>query len=360
MKIGIFTQPLTTNYGGILQNYALQTILKSWGHDVVTFDIYRFNWFDWLNINARTLIHRLVGHSYRHFTKTPASIKNTQMPLRSFVQKHISLSQPRTPWFEKKRITKYNPDAIIVGSDQVWRPAYNPHIEDMFLCQTKGMNIERIAFAASFGTDTWEYSERQTIECSILAKEFNAISVREDSAVKLCAEHLGVTATQVLDPTLLLPTGKYIELCNDIPTRKPFVYAYILDNNTEKINSIKMFAEDKGLDYVIKSAGSEICKGDSIELWLSYFRDATYVITDSFHGTVFSIIFNKDFYVFSNENRGNSRFDSLLGKLHLTERMIQKDIPNSDDRIDWTQINSLKEAEAKRSTNWLKQALING
>lgn len=358
MRIGIFTQPLTTNYGGILQNYALQTILKSWGHDVVTFDICRFNWFDWLNINARTLAHRLLGHSYRHFTKTPATIKNAQMPLRRFVLKHISLSHPCTHWFKKKIITKYNPDTIIVGSDQVWRPAYNTHMEDMFLYQTKGMNIKRIAFAASFGTDTWEYSERQTVECSILAKEFNAISVREDSAVKLCAEHLGVTATQVLDPTLLLPVEKYIELCNDIPTHKPFIYAYILDDNAEKINSIKMFAEDKGLDYVIKSAGSEICKEDSIELWLSYFRDAAYVITDSFHGTVFSIIFNKDFYVFGNEHRGNSRFDSLLDKLHLRERMILKNIPDSCNKIDWSLVNSFKEIEAKRSINWLKQTLI--
>lgn len=96
---------------------------------------------------------------------------------------------------------------------------------------------------------------------------------------------------------------------------------------------------------------------DTIELWLSYFRDAAFVVTDSFHGTAFSIIFNKDFYVFGNEKRGNSRFDSLLETFDLKDRMVSNVLPEEIENIDWAKVNEKRETAITNSKLWLKQNL---
>ena len=95
-------------------------------------------------------------------------------------------------------------DAFVVGSDQVWRPRYNAYIPNLFLDFTEGMSVKRIAYAASFGTDQWEFSAEQTTISSFLAKKFDIVSVREASGIQLCKQNLGVDAIQVLDPSLLL------------------------------------------------------------------------------------------------------------------------------------------------------------
>ena len=113
-----------------------------------------------------------------------------------------------------------------------------------------------------------------------------------------------------------------------------------------------------GLPYYIKSADAEVSMEDTIELWLSYFRDAAFVITDSFHGTAFSINFNKDFYVFKNAQRGSSRFDSLLGQLGLQDRIIkEKIVADTEIRIDWDKVNQLKTMAVTVSIEWLTKKL---
>ena len=356
MKIGIITQPLSSNYGGILQNYALQQVLKRMGHEVWTIDYNAFGWLNWLDRAWRVVAHKLLGHKAK-FPLTPSQRRRKEMPLRRFALKNINLTTPRTRRFERKVVQRYGFDAIVVGSDQVWRPQYNYKVEDCFLQFAKDIPIKRIAYAASFGTDEWEFSPQQTQRCSALAKQFDGISVREKSGIRLCKEHLGVEAVQTIDPTLLLHAEDYMSLCKDIPRRKPFVFAYILDQSEEKLQQIKQFAAHQGLDYFIKSADSSVAADDSIELWFSYFRDAAYVITDSFHGTAFSINYRKPFYVFGNASRGNSRFDSLLSSLHLQERIISGEIPQEDASIDWKEVNALREVEVKRALEWLEGVL---
>lgn len=358
MKIGIITQPLASNYGGILQNYALQQVLKRMGHEVWTIDYNTFNWVNWLDNAWRVVAHKLLGHQAK-FAPTPYQRLQQEKPLRNFALKHINLTTPRTHRYERSIVRKYGFDAIVVGSDQVWRPQYNYKIEDSFLQFVKGMPLKRVAYAASFGTDEWEFSPRQTLRCRALAKQFDAISVRETSGIRLCKEYLGVDANQVIDPTLLLQAEDYIQLCKDIPQRKPFVFAYILDQSKEKLHQIKQFAAQRGFDYFIKSADASISEDDSIELWLSYFRDAAYVITDSFHGTAFAVNFNKDFYVFGNASRGNSRFESLLSAFQLQERMIGGEIPQEGTSIDWGEVNALRESEVERALKWLKKNQTN-
>lgn len=357
MKIGIVTQPLHANYGGVLQNYALQQVLKRMGHEVWTLDYWKYDWLNWADMAWRVLAHKMLGHKVK-FGRTPAEQRQLEMPLRRFVDQCMSLTAPRTKKFSKQIVSKYALDAIVVGSDQVWRPMYNYDVRDCFLKFVQGLSVKRVAYAASFGTDAWEFTDEQTRECAALAKQFDGISVREKSGVGLCKDHLGVSAVHVLDPTLLLQAEDYAVLCKDIPQRKPFVFAYILDKSEDKINSIQRFAEQRGLPYYIKSADAEVSMDDTIELWLSYFRDAAFVITDSFHGTAFSINFNKDFYVFGNVQRGNSRFDSLLNQLGLQDRVIKEQIlKETESHIDWNNVNKLKALAVTDSIKWFTQKL---
>ena len=349
MRIGIVTQPLHTNYGGILQNYALQQVLKRMGHEVWTIDYNRLNWFDWVDCAWRVVVHKMLGHD-KKFPITPPEKERQEMPLRRFVENYISLTEPRTRVFKRGIIKKYAFDAIVVGSDQVWRPRYNYDVVDCFLRFAKKLPLRRIAYAASFGTDKWELTAKQTTKCAALAKQFDGISVREKSAVKLCKCYLGVEAEYVFDPTLLLDSADYMELCKEISRRDPFVFAYILDKSEDKLRQIKDFAKRNRLGYLIKSAESSSVE-DTVELWLSYFRDAAFVITDSFHGTVFSIIFNKDFYVFGNTDRGNSRFESLLSSVHIQSRILSGAIPRADSKIDWDEVNALREEIVHFSLN---------
>ena len=356
MKIGILTQPLHANYGGILQNYALQQVLKQMGHEVWTIDYGKYTWLDWLDNVWRVLAHKLLGHKV-HFAMTPPDKDRIEAPLRRFAEQNIQLAKPRSKRFCKKTVRKYGFEALIVGSDQVWRPMYNYNIEDCFLSFVSKMDIKRVAYAASFGTDKWEFSQQQTEKCAVLAKKFDGISVREKSGITLCDKYLGVNATHVLDPTLLLHAEDYVKLCSHIPKREPFIFAYVLDESEDKINSIVNYAERRGLPYYIKSADNSVSDDDTIELWLSYFRDAAFIVTDSFHGTAFSIIFNKDFYVFGNKKRGNSRFDSLLEIFDLKDRMVNNILPDKIDNINWEEVNKKRESAITNSKLWLKQNL---
>lgn len=354
MRVGIVTQPLATNYGGILQNFALQTVLKRMGNEVWTLDIYKYTWSDYLLYLGISLVKKILGKKCK-FPKTPIRRAHEETPLRKFVHKNISLTTPRTKFFDKTIVEKYDLEAVVVGSDQVWRPLYNGKIEDSFLDFIDGKDIIRIAYAASFGSSNWEYTLEQEQKCSELLKKFNVVTVREDSGVTLCNQYFKVDAKHVLDPTLLLDSHDYSLLCDYIDIKAPFVFAYLLDATDAIKNEIKSFAESKGLPYLIVSAGNHIKSTDSVESWLANFRDASYVITDSFHGTVFSIIFKKDFYVLGNEDRGNDRFNSLLNCLDLKDRMINGKI-NSKSMIDWTMV--YKNLDIHRKMSLLQLQLL--
>lgn len=342
MKIGIVTQPLSRNYGGILQNYALQQTLIKLGHTPYTYDLkWPYSWKICIVNNLKSIVKCVIGRPYK-FHETPYKRNKREKILRDFVKKHINLISPRDYRPNPNKIKEYGLERLIVGSDQVWRPIYNPHIEDMYLSFSDDTDIKKIAYAASFGTDEWEYTEEKTNRCRVLAQKLDAISVREESGLALCKKYLGVEASYLIDPTLLLSANDYHTLIQHIerPT-SPYLFAYILDQSKEKIEYIKNYAKANNLDLIIKGSDSQLSVDDSIEKWIANFRDANYIITDSFHGTVFSIIFNKPFVAVGNETRGMSRFNSLLSRFGLEEYLIdiskEHKIPTSN--IDWTKIN---------------------
>ena len=342
MKIGIVTQPLSRNYGGILQNYALQQTLIKLGHTPYTFDLGKYTWKNWGVTTIKSIIKKLIGRPY-YFPETPYKRNKSEEILRSFVKRRINLISPRDYRPSSSKIIEYDIDALVVGSDQVWRPRYNRCIEDMYLGFTDNASITKIAYSASFGTEEWEYTPDMTQTCKALAQKFHAISVREDSGVDLCKKYLDVNAVHLIDPTMLLTADEYKELVSHIPQmNSQNLFAYILDQSEEKIKYVQQAAERLGLKIVIKGSDSELSVEDSIEKWIANFRDAKYIITDSFHGSVFSIIFNKPFYAIGNKARGKSRFNSLLSMYELENRLI--DVEDGDTKfnqdIDWSIVNT--------------------
>lgn len=355
MKIGIVTQPLYNNYGGLLQNYALQQVLMRMGHEVKTIDfVCRQSFIRYfLSICKQLLVSvlkrkkHLVGE-YVEFPMVRAENIN------SFVQRFIHTT--RTVYkYTRKFVQEEKFDAVITGSDQVWRPMYNMYLEDMFLKFVPD-KVCKIAYAASFGVDNWEYSASQTERCARYAKRLRKISVREKSGVDLCNNQLHVDATWVLDPTMLAERDVYKSLLlEDVGTN--FLFAYILDATPEKLAFIKKIAQKKNLEVRVYSAdqNAEL----SVEEWVSMIAYAELVVTDSFHGTVFSILFHREFLSIVNQERGVARLSSLLAPLGLLYRMSnithQHAVPT--DTIDWASVDEKLEEERKRSIDFLRTAL---
>lgn len=382
MKIGILTQPLQNNYGGLLQNYALQQILKGMGHEVETLDYESTSsdsFKERLWRKKEILLSILLKDREKpHYLLTDKEKEIISRNTYRFVERYIRVC-PSTAKSEEdfRMIDKtFKYQTYVVGSDQVWRPKYNSFQKAMFLDFIERMDVKRIAYAASFGASTWEFTPQMTKECARLAKQFDLITVREKSGVDLCREHLGVQASHVLDPTMLLNREDYEKVVMEEkePKSEGTLFHYILDPNEEKRGLIeRLAAEQDLLPFTIMPKCQaenrtkwdvkhriEDCVYPSVTSWLRGFMDAEMVVVDSFHGAVFSIIFNKPFWVIGNSKRGNARFESLLTVFGLEDRMIWPYV-NMDSRkvIDWKSVNAIRQKEKERCLNLLGNTLMN-
>ena len=356
MKIGIVTQPLHNNYGGLLQNYALQQVLKRLGHEPKTIDyVGRVSFTRYLLSTCKQLLVSILK-CRRPQIMPYVAIPTSRNPIMAdFVNNHIDRTRI-VHSYAKEIINEEHFDAVITGSDQVWRPIYNRYIEDMYLKFVPN-SIKKIAYAASFGVDTWEYDAEQTKTCSKYAKRINAISVRESTGVALCKDYLGVDATCVLDPTILAGADAYKPLLKEKTEEQDCLFAYILDITPEKQAYVESMAKSKGLEAIIKSADKNATL--SVEDWLSMIANSSMVVTDSFHGTVFSILFHKEFYSIVNVARGGTRFASLLSPLGLEHRMgdVSQFTLTEPSPIDWQQVDKILDKQRQDSMNFLTNAL---
>lgn len=373
MNIGVISLPLHNNFGGILQAYALQKVLRDLGHNAVLIDKSRYvslgSWYIKYPIYIKNALLKYIMRQKAEvrpdveINKIPKTIAQHTEP---FIDKYIKRIYTK----DFSNIKKNKFDAFIIGSDQVWRPRYfGTRIENAYLDFAKEWDVKRIAYAASFGAEEWEYTNEQTSTCSELLKIFNAVSVRESSAVEFCKERLDVKAEHVLDPTMLLTKEIYINLFNVAGTAQSEgnLFCYVLDRNKETNIIIDSIAKNKGLKpfyvnsrYEEPDAPLEERVQQPVEKWLRAFHDAKYVITDSFHACVFSIIFNKPFIVYGNKERGMARFESLLKLFELEERLICS--PEEVNKvlqtpIDWERVNSIHKLMKEKSLSFLSKYL---
>lgn len=366
MKIGILTQPLQTNYGGLLQAWALQQTIAEMGHEV-------------------TIVNRVYGKSKLRplWRRALSRIKNEILIRIGKRQRFIPvshdlilLSEQNVAKFRDSRYLGVSPnlisneslldyisrmkfDAFVVGSDQVWRPKYSPRLMTYFLDFAKyNDKVKKIAYAASFGVDQWEFTKEQTEQAARLAPLFDVITVRESSAIRLVKQYFNCDASLVLDPTLLLPKEKYLSLVENptcpVHDSDGQLFCYILDNTPEIENTRRMCSSATGYksyfcNYstphwkLIEGQNIEECIVPPVEQWIKSFADAEMIITDSFHGCAFSIIFNKPFWVVTNIDRGGARFASLLTLFNLQDRIVSdSSLIDWNAPIDWSRVNQIR------------------
>lgn len=376
MKIGILTQPLHYNYGGIMQCWALQQVLLRLGHRP------EMIYLEPCETPSRELVVR------RSLSFVKALIKKYLLGLD-----RIYLQSPLFPRYNPaifafadnrfvNRIRKTKAygcdadidqvvqrrgyDAFIVGSDQVWREEYSPNILTYFLdFLPENDERPRVAYAASFGKDKDYISSDKMPDCRRLLARFDAVSVRENKGIDIVRHDLGrQQVTKTLDPTLLLTASDYEKLILPADRRDvPYIASYILDTSDEKNGLLAKISATKNLS--VSNINIEVNPEGmpTVSQWLANFADADFVVTDSFHGCVFSIIFGKPFIAIANAERGLDRFVSLLSEFDLTDRLIYSagDFDTHQEQLlaslDYADVRLRLDAMRERSLAWLKKAL---
>lgn len=370
MRIAIITLQLHTNCGGVLQAYALERVLEDMGHTV---EIVRTDEVVPVPKGLRAIwkysvrsLRRMLGHKdieVRREERINAEFPEVGKNYIEFFGKYLSIRDIHS--FGDIRPCEY--DALVVGSDQVWRPLYNPYLFDSYLDFARGWNVRRVAYAVSFGTSDWEYSSPETKKAAELACLFDALSFREESGCRLCREHLGLEPVVTLDPTLLLTAEDWTgllqetddgwgadsgagkpggsmpaadkcegsDMCDaaDVSARGCRIFEYILDHKEKSVLEslessmcLEYGAENRAAEASIsrfpesdpRGSGPVANRVQSSPLtWLRRLYEADFVITDSFHACVFSIMFHKKFAVLKNAGRGSSRIPDLLALVGL-------------------------------------------
>ena len=372
MKIAILTLPLNLNYGGIMQNYALQSVLSNMGHEVYTIN---------LTIPDAHLpfYKKPIAYSWRFIRKIwnrksivlweqkiNSDRKIIGSNIKKFIQENITLTKEYPVDKKNNEFDKEQFDIVIVGSDQVWRIPYTYNrIKIFFLDFIYDKRIKKIAYSVSFGTDEIEFSNELIRECGQLLKDFDLVTTREEYGVKMINNFYKWKCKDgpynTLDPTLLLSKHNYLQLIPQyLRKNKKGIFYYILDMTNEKQDIVNKIESEMGIGiFTMKNMNSKSFDNIAnrilppIEEWLAAFENAEFVFTDSFHGCVFSIIFNKPFIVFANKNRGLSRFTSILSKFNLQDRIIY-DIESFNTKllktkIEWDEVNNILEIEKQKS-----------
>lgn len=361
-KIALLNMRYDNNYGGNLQRYAMVTVLQRMGYSVEYLYI-RDNWDDWFNRSVSKICKQSVKQFARHILhpKTEPwlawhreSIKYREecKATEPFLEKYIPHTKVIYSHRELEQVFKKGDyDAILAGSDQIWRKKYVERYGlgtwylDFVPANYGG---SRVVYGASFGVDGLEYSIEDQAVIRPLYEKLTAVSVRETSGLQLLAKY-GCNHPQaelVLDPTLLLTKEDYESVINEADTKpaEGDMFCYVLDKTPEIEERIRIIAEENKLTpYVASIGGRDLL---SIEQWLRFIKDAKFVFTDSYHGLLFSIIFGKLFHLEYNNSRGNARFDSIIG-------MLEIDLENPN----YEKINEKLDIYKTKSIDFLRESL---
>ena len=375
MKLAIITLPLHVNYGGLLQAYALKSVLEGRENEVTVLDLRgKMPLPLWSKAPAIYLTRAVLNLVKKG--KGPEVFRELRAR-REFPVISANTGRFVADYINPRVIKDYDEieeefDAFVVGSDQVWRPKYFGKIENAFLDFTSDWDVLRISYAASFGTDELEYEYARLEECSRLLHRFDAVSVREDSAVRFCDEWFSYPgAVQVLDPVMLLPARTYL----DMAAKEPFypaegkVVTYMLDKHNNTRNLAEFVRKVTGhsiYDVSVNPGNPAIPARDRVvpplERWIAAIANSSFVITDSFHVCVLSILFHKPFLVIANSVRGLPRISSLLRLFGLDSRLVQGIDPEDDVQgclleVEWEAIDKVLEEQRKLSFDFLKRSL---
>lgn len=357
-KVGILTFHRAINYGAVLQTYALYKTVQKMDSKVEVID-YRCD-----------LIENYYYHVFSKHNSVKQNIKNLLFCVKQkkrnkafekFREEYLPLSDKA--YYMNSDKTKLQDDysCFFVGSDQVWNyPCING--DKTFLLDFVTDKNKKNSYAASLGKMNDEQIKLMEFEKYI--EDFNNISIREQDGINLIQKLTGKEARMDLDPTLLLTADDWKKVASDVDI-KDYLLVYSVNLPQHVYNEAKRIAKEKNLKLVVitlenkyKAADGEIDKSQcSPNEFLGYFFNADYIITNSFHGTVFSIIANKPFNTIKNGKNGldNSRLETLLQRLQLDSKLV--DTVSDIQNIDYNIINRLLEDYKKESLKYIEETI---
>lgn len=361
MKVAIITMHAARNYGAVLQTYALQKFLQDKGAQVEIIDYRRKN-------------QELVGYLFNVNTKFKNSkFMSVLFILKSFIPKLCTSCLFSK--FLKRKINlsskvgetdnirdKINADVYCTGSDQVWNPLANSGFDPMFFLRG---TFPKVSYAASIGLHNLELQYH--VQMREYLESYKAISIREQSSLAIL-KNLGIKGECVLDPSLLLTNNdwdKFATLCNRVP--KKYLLVYYFGNTASIMKIADKIAKDKGFKIVRISVGFENYKEDDVVLryltpeeFVGVFSKASFVLTNSFHGTAFSINYSVNFLTYPTTEH-NARFDSILDLFNLQSRnirLLHDPVYASHESIDWNRVNQILEEKRILSYQFIENNIL--
>lgn len=337
-NIGIITFQNANNYGAVYQAFALKKTVEKLGHNVQV-------------INYDSPAMGLKAVQQRQF--------------KEFIDEHLNLTKE---YSQKAEIDASEFDAIISGSDQVWNPRLTGYDMTYFL-DFAGEDIKKVSYAASIGLNGDLFMEHKNV-FEKYVPWFEGISLREETHVEYIqsiAKDKKVIAS--IDPSLLLTSKEYLDafgLKDDRSEDYIFVFSYALD--PKMYDFANMLSLKSGYKIVAISPytagsfvdGSRVLKNVPPVEWLQLFNKAKLVITDSFHGMMFSIVFNKPFYAYTPNRSNVARVTDVLKKLGLEDRKLTNvtGVKDVSFETDYENVNTLLAVEREKSLEYLKNQLF--
>lgn len=328
-KVGILTINDYTNYGNRLQNYATQEVLLSLGLDVETV------------VNATNLKDPIK--SFKEFSRKYIKETNYNISVDNFPE-NIGL--------------RY--DYFVTGSDQVWNPSFRHFSEIDFL--RFAPKHKRVAYAASFGIST--IPEEHIDNFKLWISEMAYLSVRESAGASIIKDLTERDAIVLVDPTLMLSSEKWLSISKPAkckPSKKYIATYFLGDIELEYRDIIIDIAQKKDLEIVhlIDKGNKGLLPGP--EEFIDYINSSEILVTDSFHGAIFSILFEKPFIIFDRIGKllsMNSRIETLLATFRLDERKWQQiKATKNYFEVDFAHVSPILQAERTKSVEYLKNAL---
>lgn len=368
-KVGIITFHCADNFGAVLQVYALQEKVRQLGFEVEVIDFKPDRILDSYSLFPNIIrtykkrgFIRTVKHSIfkiKHFKKNYLRKKN----FNNFRNEH--LNKTKTSFSTSSDLHKFKPNFnyYITGSDQVWNPDFFKEIGETYFLDFAPDDAVKISYAASIAKHVDE-DEAKVFKKNL--KRFDYISIREKSHIDFISQFTNKNVMVTLDPTLLLSKKDWLKIASNRKSLFKYILVYDLVKNPliiETANKVAQFLNCKIVSYSSRKGylnwHSSFYSNNPTE-FLGLIDNAEFIITSSFHGTAFSIIFNKPFYTVPHHTRGN-RMKDLLNELGLAERLIENhnDIQkiNVNHSINYEQINE-KLLELKRTSNlFIEEAL---
>ena len=370
-KIAILTWLHNGNFGSVLQAVALQRYLTEQGFDVTDLDYNAslktklFNWAKCKN-SPKLFWGKFEEVKRKKSYKDPQKFEERERLFDEFEERWLKRSALcRSIRDIKRESEQYN--IFICGSDQIWSPAL---LNPVFYLDFVPENKYKIAYAPSFGVISATLEKKKKIAGFI--KKFDAVSVRETQGQEFIREITGEIVPIAMDPTLLIDEKIWSEYSTFPKVKESYILCYLLTPNKTYIEFVSKFAKKKGMKVVIIPTAKGPFDTNFEELidlgpaqWLGLIQNAEYVLTDSFHGCIFSIIFHKEFILFkrfkdSNKVSENSRIYTLAEMLNVEDRIVDEtnmERIGSMKSLDFEAIDCIIENRAEISKKWLLDVL---